>query len=315
MAPLTRSRSTSAMPSARTSSETRSVSDSSSASPPPQPRRYSSTSISDEHMQCCCCFQTPQVARDNRALQQVNREELRCSICFDILCFPVTLPCGHNFDRGCILTAWEYNQPTIAEPQGTAAVVHEPMLFFGDTTAGDADEAPYTNAQSLHRRRAHHVCPLCRQETGIGDIGELQVNILLKNLIAHLYPLETLSAATLEKQQWTRNAPTSGTQAANNTSASTRFSFRAVSSFVYVCVASVTDPPGFVLAVLLLMGLIAIAFNPQHALANNAAAALTLLDILEHVFNGFALLIREFSLTLDQLDQLKPWLHAVSFIF
>uniref|UniRef100_K3W7Q9 RING-type domain-containing protein n=1 Tax=Globisporangium ultimum (strain ATCC 200006 / CBS 805.95 / DAOM BR144) TaxID=431595 RepID=K3W7Q9_GLOUD len=258
----------------------------------------------------------PSARASSETRSQINRKELRCSICFDILCFPVTLPCGHNFDRGCILTAWKYSQPTTAEPPSTAAVAHEPMLFFGDTTAGDADEAQHSeNPQSLSRRRAHHVCPLCRQETGIGDIEELQVNILLKNLIAHLYPLETHSAATLEKQQWTRKAPTSSVQATNNTSASTRFSFRAVSSFVYVCVASVTDPPGFVLAVLLLMGLIAIAFNPQHALANNAAAALTLLDILEHVFNGFALLIREFSLTLDQLDQLKPWLHAFSFIF
>lgn len=132
-----------------------------------------------------------------------------------------------------------------------------------------------------------------------------------------LYPIETQGAATLEKQLWTRTAPTSRSDRASptaNATSSTRFSFRAVSSFAYVCVASVTDPPGFVLAVLLLMGLIAIAFNPQHALASNASAALTLFDVMDHVFNGFALLIREFSLTLDQLDQLKPWIHAFSFV-
>jgi hypothetical protein len=25
---------------------------------------------------------------------RVSRDDLRCSICFDMLCFPVTLPCG-----------------------------------------------------------------------------------------------------------------------------------------------------------------------------------------------------------------------------
>ncbi|XP_068109013.1 E3 ubiquitin/ISG15 ligase TRIM25-like [Hyperolius riggenbachi] len=36
--------------------------------------------------------------------------ELRCSICMEIYREPVTLPCGHNFCRGCITQAWDHQE-------------------------------------------------------------------------------------------------------------------------------------------------------------------------------------------------------------
>ncbi|XP_068094543.1 E3 ubiquitin-protein ligase TRIM39-like [Hyperolius riggenbachi] len=36
--------------------------------------------------------------------------ELRCSICMEIYRDPVTLPCGHNFCRGCITRAWDHQE-------------------------------------------------------------------------------------------------------------------------------------------------------------------------------------------------------------
>ncbi|XP_068120726.1 E3 ubiquitin/ISG15 ligase TRIM25-like [Hyperolius riggenbachi] len=36
--------------------------------------------------------------------------ELRCSICMEIYRDPVTLPCGHNFCRGCITQAWNHQE-------------------------------------------------------------------------------------------------------------------------------------------------------------------------------------------------------------
>ncbi|XP_068121855.1 E3 ubiquitin/ISG15 ligase TRIM25-like [Hyperolius riggenbachi] len=36
--------------------------------------------------------------------------ELRCSICMEIYRDPVTLPCGHNFCRGCITQAWDHQK-------------------------------------------------------------------------------------------------------------------------------------------------------------------------------------------------------------
>ncbi|XP_068120296.1 E3 ubiquitin-protein ligase TRIM39-like [Hyperolius riggenbachi] len=38
------------------------------------------------------------------------RTELCCSICMEIYRDPVTLPCGHNFCRGCITQAWDHQE-------------------------------------------------------------------------------------------------------------------------------------------------------------------------------------------------------------
>ena len=43
------------------------------------------------------------VAHSPSALVDQTSEELTCPICLEILCNTVTLPCGHNFDRDCLI--------------------------------------------------------------------------------------------------------------------------------------------------------------------------------------------------------------------
>ncbi|XP_012808159.2 E3 ubiquitin-protein ligase TRIM7 [Xenopus tropicalis] len=44
------------------------------------------------------------------------RDELTCSICQDIYADPVTLPCGHNFCRGCIRRHWDWQKSIEEDP-------------------------------------------------------------------------------------------------------------------------------------------------------------------------------------------------------
>ncbi|KAE8574380.1 hypothetical protein XENTR_v10003408 [Xenopus tropicalis] len=44
------------------------------------------------------------------------RDELTCSICRDIYTDPVTLPCGHNFCRGCIGKTWDWQKSIEEDP-------------------------------------------------------------------------------------------------------------------------------------------------------------------------------------------------------
>ncbi|TDH65196.1 hypothetical protein CCR75_004017 [Bremia lactucae] len=227
----------------------------------------------------------------------VTHEHLLCSICFEILSFPVTLPCGHNFDRGCIMTAWAHDASyTHVHSARRVAVTDNDLEIF----------------RAAARPRSH-LCPLCRRKT---DIQELQVNLLLKELITALFPLEMQGAATLAKQQCphlTMPSPPH-TALSTNTAASAfrrRPSLRTFSSFLYVCAASVTDPPGFVLAVLLLLVLLATACNPP---APPAASAMYMFDTMDRVCNGLSFMIHRISMQLEQMDQMFSWVRLVSFL-
>ncbi|KAL4096299.1 hypothetical protein PRIC1_009660 [Phytophthora ramorum] len=240
----------------------------------------------------------------------VTLEDLRCSICFDTLCFPVTLPCGHNFDRGCILTAWAHDvtaRPALRSPRLAASSDEE-----------DAEAPSFRLPQPTVQQTRGHLCPLCRQPAGIQTMHELQVNLLLKDLIASLYPAETRGAATPAKQKCPHlTLPSSPRALTTNTAASAfrrRPSLRTFSSFVYVCAASITDPPGFVLAVLLLLVLLATACSPQPATAPPAASAMVMFDTMDRVCNGLSLLIHRISMQMDQVDQVSPWIRLISYL-
>lgn len=126
-----------------------------------------------------------------------------------------------------------------------------------------------------------------------------------------LYPTETQGVATASKQKWVTRLPTR--ISADATAVPRRTTYRTASSFIYVCMATLADPPGFVLAVLLLLGLVAIAYNPQPSLLNGATNA-NVFEILDQLFNTFALLVHEFSRQMDQLGQVLPWIHFLSYI-
>jgi hypothetical protein len=154
-------------------------------------------------------------------------------------------------------------------------------------------------------------------------MDELQVNLLLKYLITALYPAETQSVASPAKQQCPHLTLPSSPRASGgalstlNTAASAfrrRPSLRTFSSFVYVCAASVTDPPGFVLAVLLLLVLLATACSPQPATAPPAASAMVMFDTMDRVCNGLSLMIHRISMQVDQMDQVSPWIRLISYL-
>ncbi|CAH0522676.1 unnamed protein product [Peronospora belbahrii] len=202
--------------------------------------------------------------------------------------------CGtrHNFDRGCILTAWT---PDLSSSQ----------------------RAPV-------QQQRGNLCPLCRQQANIHSMEHLEVNLLLKELIASLYPAEVQCATTPSKQHRSHvmMMPTSsplanGGALTTNTAASAfrrRPNLRTFSSFFYVCVASVTDPPGFVLAVLLLLILLATACSPQPATAPPTASAMIMFDMMDRVCNGLSLLIHRISTHMDQLYQVSPWIRLISYV-
>lgn len=228
----------------------------------------------------------------NRTPDNVNEDELLCSICFDMLCFPVTLPCGHNFDRGCLLTAWEYD----SAPPSTAAHPH----------------AVHTDGHTQQ-----HTCPLCRQHTANIRAEDLHVNLLLKKLITVQYPGQIKSLECDAKccgAASTASTATGGTLSPRPApSERSQRTWRTAASFFYVWLASITEPPGFVLAVLLLMSLLAIALTPQQMLTNPTTLP-TLFDGMDHVLNGLVLLVREISFHLDQIDDLWPWMQVFSTI-
>ena len=204
--------------------------------------------------------------------------------------------CRHNFDRGCILTAWAHGSTLLS---------------------------PSRRAPGLPQRA--HLCPLCRQQAGVHSAEALQVNLLLKTLIASLYPAETQMATVPAKQQGPRvmllpplTPRTNGGGALTTDTAASAFrrrpSLRTFSSFIYVCAASVTDPPGFVLAVLLLLILVATACSPQPASAPPAASAMVMFDTMDRVCNGLSFVIHRISMQMDRLDQVSPWIRLLSYV-
>lgn len=81
-----------------------------------------------------------------------------CPICLDNFCFSITLPCGHSYDRDCILNfALKLQKPS---PHESAA----------------------SNASKYFK------CPVCRRVHGISDLGSMGRNHILDQISFLLSP-------------------------------------------------------------------------------------------------------------------------------
>ena len=102
-------------------------------------------------------FKEEQMIADQQRL--ILREELKCSICFDLFKQPVSLPaCGHTFCRACIEAYLRHSPPPTQQ-----------MAAGGDQTV----------TAFLH-------CPLCRRPSCITRAGSewrLIENLIAANLV------------------------------------------------------------------------------------------------------------------------------------
>jgi hypothetical protein len=246
----------------------------------------------------------------------------------------------HNFDRGCILTAWAFESRDVDGRDASGNGM--------DDDAGDSDSEedaggrrPLTSESGPDEDAGAlcaHSCPLCRQRVWlVGPADELQLNRPLQGVVASLFPLETARAGTVDKKHprgqsveppaqpsapqtlepvTLRVDPQSDSHHSNGlVEFLRRPSLRTLSSLLSVSVASLyTVPPGFTLAVLLLLALAAIACTPPatFGVATSSAGSpllLLTLEALDRVFNGLGLLIRDLPLQLD-----RPLTLAVHFV-
>ncbi|KAJ0397277.1 hypothetical protein P43SY_006537 [Pythium insidiosum] len=162
------------------------------------------------------------------------------------------------------------------------------------------------------------MCPLCRQRVHVVDVeSEINVNLMLQQFITRAYPSDVRQSAESGDKQWIRRAaprPPTPPRSPVASERSTR-TWRTATSFFYVWLASVTEPPGFVLAVLLLLSLLAITITPPQMLSSTTVTTLpTLFECMDHLLNAMLLLIREISLRLDQIEPFMPWVQVFSFI-
>lgn len=163
----------------------------------------------------------------------------------------------------------------------------------------------------------------------------LQVNRSLQSVVAALFPIESARVASDDKQlpshRLSQEPQTPPTTAFAREDSEDRYdsgqsglaeflrrpSLRTLSSLVSVSVASLyTVPPGFTLAVLLLLVLTAVACMPPASIgvATSSAASpmlLLVLEAMDRLCNGLALLIRDLSLELDKPLALLVHLVAV----
>lgn len=88
--------------------------------------------------------------------------------------------------------------------------------------------------------------------------------------------------------------------------------FRTAASILYVYLASVIEPPGFFVALLVLMCIVALALTPSQMISSSSTTSLAaMLEMIDVIVNGVVLMIREFS---QQVDEYWAWIQLFSFL-
>ncbi|OQR83174.1 hypothetical protein ACHHYP_15004 [Achlya hypogyna] len=80
---------------------------------------------------------------------ELHDDEVTCAICLDIFSSPITLPCGHTFDRAC-------------------------FVEVATRTAKDDSSIP---------------CPVCRLPISRTIVATLRINSLVDTLVQRAFPL------------------------------------------------------------------------------------------------------------------------------
>ncbi|XP_041637277.1 E3 ubiquitin-protein ligase TRIM68-like [Cheilinus undulatus] len=105
---------------------------------------------------------------------ELSEEQFRCSICLDMFTDPVSIPCGHNFCKRCIIRNWDVNMRCEC-PLCKKAFNRRPELFVNTFIAEIASQ--FRRSMKKTRRFLIHRC---------SSSGEVRCDICIKTKVKAL---------------------------------------------------------------------------------------------------------------------------------